>query len=670
MRENMKKVLITIITIFIFITSQAQITVTVGSALLQNPGTDVHLPVSVKGLNGQTGGIGITGLELHLSYTNTSLVYDTTLNFTAAMPPTQWFFGGNGVEYSTNWLEPAGTKLNIPDNTVLFNIVFHYLGGATELVFDSARCLLVDSAFNLIPGVHYVNGIVTPSLGSGESRWNGTGPWNTSANWSNGIPGDSTNAIIETGEATVLSNAVCKAITINQGSVLNVSPGFALTVNRNYTNNGTLSLKSISGGTGSLIVKGTAGGTGTNSFSRFLDLGSATPALVSSPVISATASVFGSNVTEKYGESTASWTTIPGSENLESGTGYRISGSVPSTATFQGPFNTGNITRSNLSFTGSLQAESHGLNLLGNPYPSAIQWEQGSWSRTNLDYAVYVWNDYKYISWNGSVGALKDGIIPAMQGFFVKSNAPGASLTIPSGSRLHSSQPYYKEVDATANVISMKFLNTADTSHFDEAFVQILPGSSTGFDGSHDAFKLNGSSAYPQIYTKASDQSMLSINTQPDFVSIPVEFMAGTAGSYKIVFGSLESFNVSQPLFFEDKTTSTVINIRNTGAFVFSTDGSTQTGRFVLHFQEVGLAEGTESVFSIWNNGSTVHITPKTGNMHADQIELYNLTGRHVFSTSNLDLPVTIQPDHLTMGLYILRITTQEGIYTRKLLVR
>jgi hypothetical protein len=666
----MKKVLIILIAIFTFNAGQAQITVTVGSSLLQNPGTDVHLPVSVKGLNGQTGGIGISGLELHLSYTNTSLVYDTTVNFTAAMPSTQWFFGGNSVEYSTNWLEPAGNKLNIPDNTVLFDIVFHYLGGATELIFDSARCLLVDSAFNIIAGVHYVNGIVTPSLGSGESRWNGTGPWNASANWSQGIPGDSTNAIIETGEVTVFSSAVCKAITINQGTTVNLSPGFALTVNSNYTNNGTLSLKSVSGGTGSLIVKGTAGGTGINNFSQFLDLGSAIPASVSSPVTGATASLFGSNMAERYIEPSSAWTALSGSDNLETGTGYRISGSVPATATFQGSFSTGDITRTNLSYTGSVQAESRGLNLLGNPYPSAIQWEQGNWGRSNLDYAVYVWNDYKYVSWNGSVGALKDGIIPAMQGFFVKSNAPGASLTIPAGSRLHSSQPYYKEVDAAVDMISMKLLNTSDTSHFDEAFVQISAGSTTGFDGTRDAFKLTGNSAYPQIYTKASDQSMLSINTQPDFVSVPVEFMAGTAGSYKIVFGNLESFNVSQPLFFEDKTTSTVINIRNTGEFVFATDGSTQTGRFVLHFQEVGMDEHAGPVFVTWNSGSVIHVAPKTGDMHADQLEIYSLAGQLVFSTGDLDLPATIQPEHLTMGLYILRINTEEGIYTQKLMVR
>jgi hypothetical protein len=430
-----------------------------------------------------------------------------------------------------------------------------------------------------------------------------------------------------------------------------------------------MKMQSVSTGTGSLIVRGTVSGTGVNNFNRYLNLSSANPAFVSSPVTNAAASVFGGNIAEKYVESSASWVALQASDNLETGAGYRIGGSAASTTSFQGVFNTGDITRSNLSNTGSLPAETRGLNLLGNPYPSAIQWEQGNWTRTNIDYAVYVWSDYKYVSWNGSVGSLTDGIIPTMQGFLVKSNAPGASLTIPSGSRLHSTQPYYKNADAVSNVISMKLLNTSDTAHFDETFVHVRSGSTAAYDGNLDAVKLTGNSAYPQISTKASDQSMLSINTQPDFVSVPVEYKAGTAGSYKIIFGNIDSFNASQPLFFEDKTSKTVINIRNIGEFVFAADGSSETGRFVLHFQEVGMKEHGETAFRVWNTGDVISILSKTGSRQIDQLEIYSLTGQIVFSTDTLDLPANVHHDQLAPGLYIVKIKTQNGIYTQKLLV-
>ena len=668
--NKMKKILLTLFAVFAIVAAYTQITVTLGSALLQNPGTVVHLPVSVKGLNGFTGGIGVTGMELHVGFVNTNVVYDTTLNFNSITPFAQWFFGATGSEYGTNWIEPSNNKLNIPDNTVLFDIVFHYLGGTTDLTFDTARCLLIDSAFNIIPGVHYINGRITPAMGSGESRWNGTGSWNTIANWSNGIPGDSTNAIIETGEVTVLSSAVSKSITISLGTTVNLSPGFSLTANRNYTNNGNLNLLSDATGTGSLIVRGVVSGTGVNKFMRYLDLTSGTPSFVSSPVSGASVTVFGSNSAEKYIESTTQWASLPASDIMGSGIGCRVSGVAPATVAFQGQFSSGDITVSNLSYTGTAQAISRGFNLLGNPYPSAIQWEQGNWERTNLDYAVYVWSDYKYVSWNGSVGALKNGIIPAMQGFFVKSNASGGLLTIPSGSRLHSSQPFYKNSETVSDVIALQLRNTSDTSHYDEAFVHILAGSTSGFDKDQDAWKLTAENSFPQICTKGSDLSMLSINTQPDFVSVPVEFTAGTSGSYQISFSGIESFNAGQPLFFEDKATSTVINIRNSGMYVFTSDGTPQSGRFMLHFHEVGLAEHPGPALRSWIDGRLIHITSSAGISQVDKLEIYNLTGQTEFLTVNLTLPATIPGENLTPGLYIMKLTTPGGVYTQKLLVR
>ena len=665
----MKKVLITIFMILTISALNAQITLTVGSALLQTPGTDIHIPVSVQGLNAATGGIPVTGIELHIKYTNSILVYDTTVNFNAIVPASQWYYGANDVEYSANWVEPGLNKLNIPDNTVLFEIVFQYLGNNTDLIFDSTRCILLDSAFEIIPNVHYVNGRVTPSQGSGGSRWNGTGEWNSTANWSNGIPGDSTDAIIETGNVHILSNAVCKSFTINQGAEVNLPPGFSFTINKDYVNSGLFNMLSDATGTGSVIVKGVVSGQGTNNFGRYLDFSSGSAHLVSSPVTSALAGVFGTNLAEKYIESTASWQTLLPGDNLIPGLGYRVNGSIPATFTFQGIFNTTDITASNLSYTTSLSPETRGLNLLGNPFPSAIQWEQGGWSRTNLDYAVYVWKGYKYVTWNGVTGALTDGIIPAMQGFLVRSNALAGALTIPSDARIHSTEPYNKGTESLENLISLKLENTSGDGYFDETFIHVVPGSSAGYDGANDAWKLFGNNSHPQIYTTGTDQSNLSINTFPDFTSVPVEFRVGNAGSYKISFINFESFNLNQPLYFEDKKTSSIINIKNTNEFVFSTDVLTEPGRFILHFQEVGLNDFVQDHFSVWISGHSVHVVCANGNMLIEQCELFNSMGQLISTIGRMETPAEFVIQDNLQGLYILRITTQEGSFTKKILI-
>lgn len=670
----MKRITILLFTLFLAAAGHAQVIVTLGSALLQNPGTAVHLPVSVKGLNGPAGGKGITGLEFHIAYNSGNLTYDTTLSFTPLMPAGQWFFGGNSLEYSTTWQEPSLQKVDLPDNTVLFDVVFQYSGGNTALTFDTARCFLIDSAYNIIPGVQYVNGQVTPSQGSGESRWNGTGSWNTASGWSNGIPGDSTAAVIETGTVTISSAAVAKSMSILAGSTVVIAPDFSLTVNRNFTNNGELRSESDATGTGSLIVSGTATGSGTNRFRRFLDTDGGTAHLVSSPVASVPGSLFSGLNAEKYLENTGTWAPFSSGETLNSGMGVRAGGTTVSTVTFEGNFPTGDITAGTLSYTESAPAETRGLNLAGNPYPSAIRLNQGNWARTNTDRAVYVWDGYKYLTWNGSFGSLSDGIIPAMQGFFFKSHAAGASVTIPAAARLHDTQPFHKEAGSVGDMISLR-LEAGDAgsgSPFDEAFVHILAGTTGLFDAEEDAWKLQGSAQAPQIWTLAADQSRLAINTMATFETVSVELSTPSAGAWSIAFGNLGSFSSTQPLFFEDKTTGTVINIRNTpeNKYVFASTGSTETGRFLLHFRETGLEETARRPFAAWSTGSDIRIVATGAEHLIRSVAIFSITGQQIFSSGTMETPASISRQAMPAGLYILRLETAGGFITEKIAVR
>jgi len=113
-----------------------------------------------------------------------------------------------------------------------------------------------------------------------------------------------------------------------------------------------------------------------------------------------------------------------------------------------------------------------------------------------------------------------------------------------------------------------------------------------------------------------------------------------------------------------------VINIRNSNEYVYASDGTAETGRFVLHFQEVGIDEPATTIFSVWNSTNKINISPKTTIRHIDRIEIFNLAGQLEYSVSNLDLPAAIQQENLTRGLYILRITSREGSFMQKLLIR
>jgi hypothetical protein len=618
-------------------------------------------------LDGSTGGTQVSAIELYISYSNSNLTYDTTLNFSELAPSAQWYFSGNGIEYATNWIEPNLGVISFPDNTVLFDVVFNYLGGTTELDFNETKCLFLDSNYEIIPNVQYFNGQVTPSQGSNASRWNGTGEWTTSENWSNGIPGESTEAIIESGEVNILSNANCNSLTINTGSITNINPNKSLTVNNNFTNNGSFRIKSDEAGSGYFICLGSTDGTGMNNIEQYLGFSNSPQYWVASPVNNATASVFGNNILEKYLENSASWSALSPNDNLEDATGYRTSGYNDTTFTFTGNLHNEDITMDNLSYENSQDYSLKGLNMIGNPYPCSVSWNTGSWTKNNIDQAIYTWDGYKYISWNGITGSLTNGIVPAMQGFMVKVNASNSSITIPKDAKIINSDKNDEEVP---NLIVMKLENTTDCTHFDEAYVNINSSSTNNFDSQYDAFKYFGMSEYPQIYTKSDDGLNLSINTIPENKSVPVEFKIGNAGSYKISFSNIETFDANQPLFFQDTKTNTVVNIRNTNSFIFVSDGSQENGRLVLHFQTLGIDDEYNKTFSAWIAGHDLYISSENNSNEINSIELYNVSGQLVYSRSKIQTPGKVQLNNTLNGIYILRIFSRDNVYSQKLVIR
>jgi hypothetical protein len=256
-----------------------------------------------------------------------------------------------------------------------------------------------------------------------------------------------------------------------------------------------------------------------------------------------------------------------------------------------------------------------------------------------------------------------------MQGFFVKSNAAGSTLTIPKSSRVHSQQAFHTMNELPANVLTLKLENTTDNLHFDETFINVSAGSSNNFDEMFDAFKLFGSDAYPQVFTLASDGNELSINTQPSFSNIPVIVKPGSAGAFKISFSNIESFSPGQPLFFEDKGSSTTINIRNTNSYVFSSDGIMETGRFVLHFEVIGLEDHLNNPFRVWMSDNQLNIASKGNNHIINNLEVFNLAGQKIFQTSRISIPFRTILNVPASGLYILRLTTTDGVYSQKLFI-
>ncbi|MBI3481959.1 MAG: hypothetical protein HY015_03125, partial [Bacteroidetes bacterium] len=93
------------------------------------------------------------------------------------------------------------------------------------------------------------------------------------------------------------------------------------------------------------------------------------------------------------------------------------------------------VTLTNSGPGSTYSAANDGWNLVGNPYPSTIDWGAGGWTKTNLDDAIYI-DDYNhdqpvFASYVNGVGTNGGSRYIAMgQGFWVKANALSPVLTI------------------------------------------------------------------------------------------------------------------------------------------------------------------------------------------------------------------------------------------------
>lgn len=143
-----------------------------------------------------------------------------------------------------------------------------------------------------------------------------------------------------------------------------------------------------------------------------------------------------------------------------------------------------------------------GVNLIGNPYDEAIDWNHPSWTRTNLSETVQVWDPGLdggtggYRTWNGLVGDLREGVIPAGQGFHVEALGPGPELVVTEAAKLGVEGPTYgltgNDPPSAATAFSLRLSGTVGgVERTIEVFVSLSADASAGFDA-RDARRLAG----------------------------------------------------------------------------------------------------------------------------------------------------------------------------------
>lgn len=391
----------------------------------------------------------------------------------------------------------------------------------------------------------------------------------------------------------------------------------------------------------------------------------------------------------------------------------RYNDPLPDTLLIQGEEHDGNGTEFTFPVTYTASADT-GWNLVGNPFSATIDWDDGNWTKTNMDNVIYVWdpstNDY--LTWNGISGSLGSGEIKPFQAFWVKANGGGApSLRVNKTSKTTGGTFYGKSHREPA-ALGMKL--TADDLE-KQMHITLSPDGSNGKD-IRDGYRLLpfDTRSYLEFFTTLKDGTELAINNLARSFGIPISipihvggFTDGfpLSGNYTISWPEFGDIPDAWTMILEDTKTGEKINLRDQDSYTFtfgdnvdkeafhntienfklrniptssrSKSSSSTNARFQLRIDPGADANGLPDQFELYNNypnpfnpTTTIRFAlPLEGPV---ELSVYDILGRKVADLINENLPadfheITWDAQNLASGVYIYRLVTQDGVFTKKM---
>jgi hypothetical protein len=487
-----------------------------------------------------------------------------------------------------------------------------------------------------------------------ESASNGS--WNLASTWiPQGIPTALQDIVINdnvTIDGALL--AVCNNMTITTGGAIEIETGNSLTVSGILTNNvGNAGLSIASGGS---LIEATAGIAGT----VHREYKAVEKHLISAPVSDATIGMFPGVIIQNHTESTNLYTPlINPTLLLNVMQGYSFQDVNAGTAHFIGNINTGTIgTSNNVSRFGA--GINYGWNLVGNPYPSTIDWDAASgWTKTNVDNATYRHvDDATWASYVGGVGS-NGGTryIASCQGFFVtvKAGQTTGTLKMDNNVRTHITTDFFK--DEVDNIIR---LEVSGNGYTDEMVFRFLDEATPGFDSDWDAHKLFGSvPEAPAIYS--SENGMMAINSLPATNTLPFGVKAGTPGVFTITATETSDFS---EIILEDMITGITTDLKSS-SYTFNYDLNFED-RFIVQTQLASVTQNPLDLIRIYSNNHDIYVYVPANTR--GNIMVYTMMGQEVEHTSIKDVVNKITLNKI--GYYIVQVLGNDNVVTKKVFVK
>jgi hypothetical protein len=322
--------------------------------------------------------------------------------------------------------------------------------------------------------------------------------------------------------------------------------------------------------------------------------------------------------------------------------------------------------------------------LIGNPYPSTINWSTiySGGNAVNTGGAVYYWSatNNQVASWISPAGGTNGGsqFIPAMQAFMVATTGSGgnSSVVINNNARILSNSSFFRTAQADNATLKL-YVKTAD-GVTDETLISLNSDATEEFEFDKDAYKIINSGLTPSLYTLTNGYStMYSINSLPfnEGETIPLNLKVSKDGTYELhcnEFANLAGYTV----LLEDKLNNTFATVDTALVYVIAAKTTDNTDRFVLRFRtnlttSVSLGSSKSIMLSTYDNN--LMLTSSGVTADAVEMKVYDAAGKlvQIISNQSIEPGVKIIPlDKLTSGIYLISFSVDGAPYTGKVILK
>jgi hypothetical protein len=371
-----------------------------------------------------------------------------------------------------------------------------------------------------------------------------------------------------------------------------------------------------------------------------------------------------------------------------------------------------------------LQKSASGLNLIGNPYPCAVDIDQfliDAVNRNLVNGTVYLWthntaisnlipgnqiynytaDDYAKYNLTGGIrtaataitgGALPDGKIASGQGFFIEVNTalPAGNYTayfrnsmrieggnasfFRSGQLATGSSPSLSSEGISKNRFWLNLSNAQGA--FSQILVGYLTGATHGFDNLYDGKTLATANPLMMYTLSGSDTYAIEGRGLPfaDTDTLPLGYKTTIAGPFTIELDNTDGFFAAQDIFIRDKVTGTVTNLKN-AAYLFATAAGTFNTRFELAFRSNA---NTARLGAVSQSKAVTVIFSRDGNVEAvapskiASVSIYDLAGRRIGFAQGVQSVNFNTANPCAAGTMLLvKVTLEDGtVYSDKIILQ